>query len=293
MTEKSILRPSWLTKRIAAGGSTLMVHQLLRELDLNTVCEGAHCPNIGECFHSGTATFLILGAVCTRKCTFCAMPKGVPAPVDSSEPEKLAKAVELLKIKHVVITSVTRDDLPDGGARHFANCAQAIGKNTPEVTIELLVPDFNGDTASLNAVLNAKPTVLNHNIETVPRLYAAVRPGADYERSLKLLSEAARAGFLVKSGFMVGLGETATEVKEILSDLYAAGVNIVTIGQYLQPSPLHLPIVSYITPEQFKLYEKYGFTAGIKKVIAGPFVRSSYHASSSLDELVHARLVSN
>lgn len=285
MTDNCLARPPWLVQRVRAGGTSSTVIQLLRELNLNTVCESAHCPNMGECFHDGTATFLILGAVCTRKCVFCAVPKGIPSSIDPTEPERIAQAVSSLPIDHVVITSVTRDDLPDGGAQHFASCVSTIRERNPCVSIELLVPDFYGDSHALDIILAAAPTVLNHNIETVPRLYETIRPASHYLRSLSLLRSAARRGLMVKSGLMVGLGETAAEVTQVLSDLRHAGVSIVTVGQYLRPSPGHIPVASYVTPAQFQSYADIGYALGLKKVIAGPLVRSSYHAGRALREM--------
>jgi lipoyl synthase len=271
--------PPWLKRRIPASGESGKVSRVLRDLRLNTVCMSAHCPNMGECFGSGTATFLILGGVCTRSCGFCSVPGGSPGPVDAAEADSVAQAARSLGLKHVVITSVTRDDLKDGGAGHFSACITKVRELSPAATIEVLVPDFLGSMDALTLVLDAMPDVLNHNIETVPALYARVRPQADYRRSLAVLRAAAQRGrYLVKSGIMVGLGETPEEVVALFSDLASAGVSALTIGQYLRPSPDHLPIVEYIHPDRFRYYEEMAYAAGINKVSSGPFVRSSYHA---------------
>jgi lipoic acid synthetase len=272
-------RPPWLVQRVAPGAFE-KVSALLGGLGLHTVCQSAHCPNIGECFGHGTATFLILGGVCTRGCAFCAVPKGEPVPVDPGEPARLAQAAAALGLRHAVVTSVTRDDLPDGGAGHFAAVIRALRAACPGISVEVLTPDFAGSQAALGAVLAARPDVFNHNIETIPRLYPAVRPGADYRRSLALLAAAAREPLLVKSGLMLGLGEQQSEIRAVLADLAAAGVRAVTLGQYLRPSPAHLPVVEYIHPEQFRRYEETAYAMGFSHVAAGPLVRSSYHAAA-------------
>ena len=255
----------------------------LRRASLNTVCEEARCPNMSECFKSHTATFLILGEVCTRRCRFCAIQKDREATeVDPGEPGRLAAAVSELELAHAVITSVTRDDLPDGGAGQFADCIAEIKKLCPQVTVEVLVPDLGGDLESLQVVLDAGPQVLNHNLETVPRLYSRVRPGADYERSLKIISRAARhGGLLVKSGLMVGLGETDREIVQVLVELERAGCQVVTIGQYLQPRPGCLPVEREVTAEQFAGFDREGERIGLT-VVSGSLVRSSYHAREVL-----------
>ncbi len=278
MTDNQPPRPPWLVQRVAPGGFD-RVAGLLGGLGLHTVCQSANCPNIGECFGHGTATFLILGGVCTRRCRFCAVPKGAPVPPDPDEPAKIAQAAETLGLRHVVVTSVTRDDLPDGGAGHFAAVIAAIRAAGRGMTVEVLTPDFAGDENALAAVLAATPEIFNHNLETVPRLYPSVRPGADYRRSLAVLAAAARASLLVKSGLMVGLGEHENEVIAVLRDLAAAGVRAVTIGQYLRPSPDHLPVAEYIRPDQFRRYEQAARSLGFSHVAAGPLVRSSYHAA--------------
>lgn len=276
--------PSWLKQRVTAKGMAA-VASLLREHSLHTVCQSADCPNIGECFGARTATFLILGGVCTRNCRYCSVPKGKPPGLDLHEPARVAEAVRSLGLKHAVITSVTRDDLADGGAGLFAACIQKLRAVNPDITIEVLVPDFGGDDTALSAVLAAGPEVFNHNIETVPRLYPAVRPEADYRRSLRILRQAAEYGAnLTKSGIMVGLGETEQEVLAVFTDLAAAGVAAVTIGQYLQPSPRHLPVSEYIHPERFKMYEAAGRSLGLRQVVSGPLVRSSYHAAVLVEQ---------
>lgn len=274
-------RPPWLVQRVRTDETFAKVAALVDGLALPTVCSSAHCPNLGECFSAGTATFLILGGVCSRRCRFCAVPKGRPLSLDTGEPARVADAVAALGLRHAVITSVTRDDLPDGGAGQFAACIRAVRERTPATTVEVLTPDFAGDLAAARNVFAARPDVFNHNIETVPRLYETVRPLAEYARSLALLAAAAReSGALVKSGLMVGLGETPAEILAVIDDLYAAGVRAITIGQYLRPSPDHLPVVEYIEPAAFREYEQAARACGFEHVAAGPLVRSSYHAAA-------------
>lgn len=277
--------PSWIKRRFPPQEEWERVQKLLRTLALHTVCESARCPNLGECFRRGTATFLILGNVCTRSCRFCAVGKGIPLPPDPEEPERVAEAAKRLYLKHVVVTSVTRDDLPDGGAGHFAATILAIRQALPQATVEVLVPDFQGSEEALDTVLAARPEVLNHNLETVPRLYPLVRPQADYARSLRLLEKAKNKapGILTKSGLMVGLGETRKEVEEVLRDLRKARCDIVTIGQYLRPSVHHLPVASYVPPEEFEYYREYALRLGFSGVASGPFVRSSYKAEEFVE----------
>ena len=253
-------------------------------MGLHTVCQSARCPNLGECFARGTATFLLLGDVCTRDCRFCAVAHGRPAPPDGDEPARLARAASMLGLRHVVLTSVTRDDLPDGGAGHFSAAIAALRAALPGATVEVLVPDFQGSAAALELLLRARPDVLNHNVETVPRLYPEVRPQADYRRSLNLLVRAGRAapGLLTKSGLMVGLGERREEVLDVLRDLQAAGVGAVTIGQYLQPTRGHLSVQEYLAPEAFADYARAAREIGLGHVLSGPLVRSSYHAADLL-----------
>jgi len=273
-------KPPWLKKRIPPLQNLQKVKSILDETGLHTVCEEARCPNLGECFAHGTATFLILGNICTRNCGFCAVDHGLPVLSDETEPQRVAKAVEMMGLQYVVITSVTRDDLPDGGASHFAKTIQAIRATGQSIKIEVLIPDFKGDLSSLKMVLEKAPDVLNHNIETVSRLYPAVRPQADYERSIELLKRAKEIApdILTKSGFMLGLGESREEILELLQDLRNAKCDFLTIGQYLQPRQDRLPVVRFIPPEEFEEYRTIGEEMGFKAVASGPFVRSSYHA---------------
>jgi lipoate synthase len=273
-------RPAWLVQRIPARQEVRQVEKMLGDLGLNTVCRSASCPNIGECFGACTATFLILGGTCTRRCRYCAVPQGVPRPLDKDEAAKVAEAVARLKLRHAVITSVTRDDLADGGAGQFAACIAKVRGKSPHTTVEVLVPDFKGDEAAVRTVLAAQPEVFNHNIETVPRLFSAVRPGASYRRSLAVLGLAGLAGrSLLKSGIMVGLGETADEVVAVFGDLFANGVRALTVGQYLRPSPRHVPVREYVHPDQFAWYKEAAEKIGFSHVASGPLVRSSYQAA--------------
>lgn len=281
--------PPWLKKRIPAGGTAAKVREILSGLRLNTVCGSALCPNIAECFHSGTATFLIMGPNCTRACAFCAVERGEAAALDPAEPGRVAEAAALLGLKHVVVTSVTRDDLADGGAAHFAATIGAI-RSRCDATVEVLTSDFAGSQTSVETVVAAGPDVFNHNVETVERLYGAVRPQADYARSLGVLSHAAQYAARVsgvgrssrsvktKSGIMVGVGETIEEVEGVLADLFRAGVRIVTVGQYLRPSVEHLAVARYVTPEEFARLERRALEMGFEAAFSAPFVRSSYHA---------------
>ena len=280
-------KPPWLKKRLPPFEDLAKVKSILDSADLHTVCEEARCPNLGECFSKGTATLLILGRICTRNCGFCAVEHGVSAPPDEGEPEKVAQAVKKMGLHYVVITSVTRDDLPDGGAVHFAKTIQAIRALGREIKIEVLIPDFKGDFSSLLTVLNEGPDVLNHNIETIPRLYQGVRPQADYRRSLHLLKRAKRRDgrSLTKSGFMLGLGETEEEILSLLRDLSDVRCDFLTIGQYLQPRPDRLPVVRYIPPEEFEGYKKIGEEMGFKSVASGPFIRSSFHAAQMFSNM--------
>jgi len=274
-------KPPWLKKRIPPFQDLVKVKSILEETHLHTVCEEARCPNLGECFSSGTATFLILGEICTRDCGFCAVRNGIPTLRDELEPQRVAQAVKKMDLQYVVVTSVTRDDLADGGASFFAKTIHAIRALNEEIRIEALVPDFQGDPNSLEIVLNAYPDVLNHNIETISRLYPEVRPQADYQRSLDLLkySKEHFPHIFTKSGFMLGLGEAREEVLELMGDLKKAGCNFLTIGQYLQPRHDRLPVARYISPEEFEGYRRVGEALGFKTVASGPFVRSSFHAS--------------
>jgi lipoic acid synthetase len=281
MSEAVGRKPAWLKKRLPEAAAVQRMEGLLRQRHLHTVCESASCPNLGECFAAGVATFLIMGDVCTRDCGFCGVESGRPGPLDCDEPARLAGAVARLGLEHVVVTSVTRDDLRDGGAAHYVATMRAIRARTPGVTVEVLVPDFAGDPTSLDLVLAEAPEVFNHNVETVPRLYSTARPQASYEGSLAVLARAAHRGqSLVKTGWMVGLGETADEVRGLLRQVAGAGVDLVTIGQYLRPSRRQLPVVEYVHPETFAAYEVYGKALGLQ-VQAAPFVRSSFHAGET------------
>jgi len=271
-----------MRRPIGSSAALARTRGLLADLHLHTVCREARCPNLAECFGRRTATFLVMGPVCTRRCAFCAVEKGRPHPVDPEEPRRVAEAARSLGLAHVVVTSVTRDDLPDGGAGHFAAVVRAVRERCPGATVELLVPDFQGDAGALDVVLAAGPDVLNHNVETVPSLYRAVRPGASYQRSLDLLSRAARAGVPAKSGLMLGLGETGEEVLAVLADLRARGVAYLTLGQYLAPSGDHYPVREYVSPETFRFYRRKAVEAGFAAVAAGPYVRSSYRADEML-----------
>jgi lipoyl synthase len=274
-------KPEWLKVRFPVGDRYQHIKSLLRDSELHTVCEEARCPNIGECFNSGTATFMILGDVCTRSCGFCAVTTGRPDPgLDWLEPHRIARAVRELGLDYVVITSVNRDDREDGGAPIFAGCIRAIRNDRPEVRVEVLIPDFMGKWNALDTVVAARPFVLNHNIETVPRLYARVRPKARYHRSLELLGRAKDGdpSMLTKSGLMVGLGESQDEVFDVMADLRSSGVDLLTIGQYLRPSAKHLPVERYWSPREFEPFVGYGKQLGFRNVEAGPLVRSSYRA---------------
>ncbi len=280
--------PTWAKKTINAPGtmaSTHKVKSLLRERGLNTVCESAKCPNIGECFERSTATFMILGNVCKRGCAFCSVDgKGALEAVNSNEAREVAKATKELKLKHVVVTSVTRDDLVDGGAMHFADTIRAIRELNKESIVEVLTPDFHGDKSSLSTVVKARPDIFNHNMETVKRLYGIVRPMGDYERSLKVLRFMGEEGLTTKSGFMVGFGESKQEVEVLLEDLFNTGCSAVTIGQYLQPTRTNLEVARYVRPQIFKDYEETAKAIGFDYVYSGPFVRSSYNADGLFNE---------
>lgn len=277
--------PSWIKARIPGGGNYAELKKLMRDLDLHTVCEEARCPNIGECWNSRTATFMILGDICTRRCMFCAVKKGKPGGiVDIDEPRRLGEAVAHLKLNHVVITSVNRDDLPDGGAGVFADCITAARKHRPNCTIEVLIPDFEGNWKALEVIVKAEPEVLNHNTETVQRLYRRARPYANYQQTLTLLKIGKKLNpeMLTKSGLMVGLGETVIELLETMQDIQNTGCDILTIGQYLSPSSRHLPIQRYYTPEEFAELKEAGIEMGFRHVESGPLVRSSYHAGEQV-----------
>ena len=277
-------RPPWLRAPAPVGESYRDLKALVEGLRLHTVCESAACPNVGECWNHRTATFMMLGNVCTRRCGFCAVEKGAPLPIDYDEPARIAEAVSRLVLRFAVITSVNRDDRPDGGAELFAMVIRAIRQRVPECGVEVLIPDFQGNLDALETVMEARPGVLNHNTETVPRLYRQVRLGAQYERSLKLLRHARLLcpEIPTKSGLMLGLGETNDEVLEVMRDLRAQQVGILTLGQYLRPSPKHLPIVRYVLPAEFDELRAAGLAMGFDHVESGPLVRSSYHAAESV-----------
>jgi lipoyl synthase len=279
--------PPWIKQK---APDLLQLEKMKSKLDnlrLHTVCESAHCPNLGECFGRGTATVMIMGEICTRNCRFCAVDSGIPVPLDSSEPQGVAKLVKSLSLKHVVITSVTRDDLTDGGAGHFAQTVEAVRAAAPASTVEVLVPDFQGNIQALALVVKSKPHIINHNLETVPRLYGKVRPKADYRRSLALLSEVKKinSAIFTKSGIMVGFGESESEVAALMDDLLAAGCDIMTIGQYLRPSKEHLAVEEYVIPEMFEHYARVGEHKGFKYIASAPLVRSSYNAGEFFSAL--------
>lgn len=274
-------KPPWLRARDPGTAKVAALQQLLREQELHTVCEEADCPNIGECFARGTATFMIMGSICTRRCPYCDVAHGRPAPLDADEPARLARTVAAMKLRYVVVTSVDRDDLRDGGAAHFAACIGAIRAATPEVQVEVLTPDFRGrEQLALETLALAPPDVFNHNIETVKRLYRAVRPGADYAASLRLIAafKARNPAVPTKSGLMLGLGESDDEVLQTLQDLRAHDCDILTLGQYLRPSAAHLPVERYVPPEEFERWRVRALALGFREVAAGPLVRSSYRA---------------
>lgn len=273
-------KPDWLKVQYRNTDEVREVRNLLKNLSLHTVCEEASCPNIMECFGRKTATFMILGRVCTRNCTFCNVEQNRPQKVDPEEPLKVAEAVSQLQLKHVVITSVTRDDLPDGGGEHFAQVIEEIKKLDNKVVVEVLIPDLRGNVSALARIIQAQPEIINHNVETIPRLYDRVRPMAIYQRSVQLLYQVKLLdpNMLTKSGIMVGLGETLSEVQDVLADLRQADCDLLTIGQYLAPSKDHHPVVEFITPETFETYKKIGLELGFKHVASAPLVRSSYHA---------------
>lgn len=285
---KTMRKPEWLKVPPPWGESFSRTRKILNEHKLETVCKNANCPNIGECFGSGTATFLIMGGVCTRNCRFCNIDGGKPLPLDPTEPARVAEAVKLMKLSYAVVTSVTRDDVPDGGAKHFADTIEKIKRLNPHCECEVLVPDFLGNLDSVRIVLEAKPDVFNHNIETIPRLYPDMRPQADYSRSLNVLKFAASSGsgIPVKSGIMAGAGETIGEIYDVLKDLKKAGVSILTIGQYLPPSRNHHPLDRYYTPEEFSEMKKNANRIGIEKVVSSPLARSSYHAKEVKSNLM-------
>jgi lipoic acid synthetase len=280
VNEENLRKPKWLTKRLSYGQASRKVYDLLRLHRLHTVCEEAHCPNLGNCFSEGTATFMILGDRCTRNCRFCAVHHGTPLPPDNGEPEMVAGAVEELGLMYAVVTSVTRDDLHDGGSAQFAETIHSIRAHNLDTLIEVLIPDFQGSAEALEQVINAGPDVINHNIETVPRLYPKVRPEADYRRSLDILLKVQEMDrrIPIKSGLMLGLGENRDELSQVFNDLLRSGCRMLTLGQYLAPSKQHHPVVRYVSPEEFADLEQVASRMGFKAVAAGPFVRSSFKA---------------
>jgi len=273
-------KPGWLKVRAPGGPNYLRLKQLMRELDLHTVCEEAHCPNVGECWEQGTATFMILGDVCTRNCAYCAVAHGRPPKFDPAEPERVALAVAEMRLQHAVITSVDRDDLPDFGAWAFAETIRQVKQRVPNCSVEVLVPDFQGDEESIQTVLDASPDIYNHNTETVPRLYKRCRPGGRYERVMRIFATAKRLAPQIptKSGIILGMGETNEEVLAVLRDLRAVDVDIITLGQYLRPSDSHIKLDRYVTPDEFRMLREEGMAMGFRHVESGPLVRSSYHA---------------
>jgi lipoic acid synthetase len=282
--EPKVARPGWLRAPAPVGDNYRKLKELVETLQLHTVCESAACPNVGDCWNRKTATFMILGNVCTRRCGFCAVQKGGPLPVDYDEPRRVAEACATLGLKFAVITSVNRDDRKDGGAELFALTIRAIRDRIPGCGVEVLVPDFQGSHAAMDLVLDARPDILNHNTETVPRLYRQVRLGARYERSLDMLAYVKKTGNAIptKSGLMLGLGETIEEVLQVMRDLRGSQVDILTLGQYLRPSPKHLPIFRYVQPEEFAELKREGYRMGFRHVESGPLVRSSYHAEEAV-----------
>jgi len=284
-------KPAWLKVKAPGGVGYADVKRLMRDLKLNTVCEAAHCPNIGECWEHRAATFMILGDVCTRNCAYCAVAHGTPAPSDAGEPARLAEAVAQMALRHVVITSVDRDDLPNGGAEAFAGCVREIRQRLPEASVELLIPDFKGSDAALGIVVDARPDILNHNLETVDRLYRIARPGGRYDRALRLLRRAKEMApdLRTKSGIICGLGEEWDELLVAMRDLREQGVDILTLGQYLRPSWGHLPVARFYAPDEFTELRRLGRAMGYRHVEAGPLVRSSYHAWEQVQHAEAAR----
>jgi len=271
-------RPDWLKVKLPTGDNYSDVRNLMRDKKLNTVCEEAKCPNIAECWNHRTATFMILGDTCTRSCGFCNVKVGMPTELDLDEPRRVVDAIKQLDLRHAVITSVNRDELEDGGASIFKECVRILREEKSDCTVEILIPDFKGEEKAFEIIMQSPPDILNHNLETVKRLYHAVRPQAKYERSLNLIKWFKTNGLKTKSGIMVGIGETTEEVFELMKDLYNHGCEIMTIGQYLQPTKVHLPVDRFVTPEEFRMYKEEGLKMGFKVVESSPLVRSSYHA---------------
>ena len=280
--EKRQGKPKWLRVKLPTGESYKKVRKLVSSHKLHTICESGNCPNMGECWGAGTATFMILGNICTRSCGFCAVATGKPLAVDWAEPERVARSVKLMEVKHAVVTSVDRDDLKDGGSIIWADTVKAIRRVSPTTTMETLIPDFKGNMGQVQRIIEVAPEVVSHNMETVKRLTRSVRIQARYERSLEVLKYLKEGGMRTKTGIMLGLGETEAEVIEAMKDLVAIGLDVLTLGQYLQPTPKHLPVKDFVTPEQFAKYKVIGLELGIKYVESGPLVRSSYHAEKHL-----------
>jgi len=280
--KKHLKKPDWLKIKLPGGKKFASVKEIVESNKLHTICSSGNCPNMAECWNAGTATFMILGDICTRSCRFCATKTGKPLPVDQDEPERLARSIQMMKLTHCVITSVDRDDLPDGGAAHWAKTIREIKKTNPRITIEVLIPDFKGDKSCLAMIIDERPDVISHNLETVKRLTPQVRSAAQYNRSLEVLQYLAASGIRTKSGIMAGLGETENEVLETMDNLLTAGVRIMTIGQYLRPTLEHLPVEAYISPDLFEKYRLWGIEKGFLHIESRPLVRSSYHAEKHI-----------
>ncbi len=280
--DNPIRKPQWLRVKLPTGEEYKKVRSLVDEHQLHTICESGNCPNMGECWGEGTATFMILGNICTRSCGFCAVATGRPLEPDYDEPQRVAEAIHLMQVKHAVITSVDRDELPDGGSTIWANTVKAVRALNPETTLETLIPDFKGQWENLQRIIDVAPEVVSHNVETVERLSRKVRIQAKYNRSMEVIRRLKEAGMRTKSGIMLGLGETKEEVVQTLQDLHANGCDVVTVGQYLQPTPKHLPVERFVTPEEFDEYRQIGYDLGIDYVESGPLVRSSYHSEKHL-----------
>ncbi len=283
---KGLTKPDWLRVKLPTGTGYRKVKSLIEEHELHTVCESAVCPNRGECWSRQTATFMILGNICTRSCGFCNVVTGKPTELDLDEPRRVAEAVRLMDLKYAVITSVNRDELKDGGASVWAETIQLVRQSNPHTRIEVLIPDFCGNWEALDTVIDAKPDVLNHNTETIPRLYLKVRPQGKFQRSMELLDRAKRRGMVTKSGIMVGLGETREEVLEVMKEWRKVNVDLVTLGQYMQPTLQHLPVERWVTPDEFDFYHEKGMKMGFENVFSGPLVRSSYHADEQSQTLL-------
>lgn len=281
---KHLKKPDWLKIRLPGGENFSGIREIIESRGLHTICSSGNCPNLGECWNAGTATFLILGDICTRSCGFCATQTGRPSPPDPEEPARVAESIKLMKLRHCVITSVDRDDLSDSGAAHWAKTIREVKRINPGITIEVLVPDFGDSLTDLDVIIAEKPDIVSHNLETVRRLTPRVRSAAKYDRSLRVLRHTASSGSIAKSGIMVGLGETEAEVLETMDDLLKAGAKIMTIGQYLRPTLNHLPVLEYIHPDQFEKYRQAGLSKGFRHIESKPLVRSSYHAEKHIEK---------